>query len=471
MASHTVLIAQSGSGKSALLGRLMEELLTQTRARCLVLDPNSDFRRAHELKPEGLWKEAGYDPATRRGLLPHESTRTQFQKAWSRVRVRILGGDSLQELGPPAEPVRLWWPSLSVDFLAEDLTPIERSELFHCHAYLRAIADLSRIREKEGEKSFYALDVAETLYTEASAGSPSAEKLRERLERGLRKAYSIDELTEHALGRVVRGFRDVLPFSSLLGALPALSQKDRESTLRSRIRARLDRASTALNYVSPGIIRFYFGKAREYQTAGILAGRPPEESPTGTRLHVLDLPSLPTRDTRLLVLNATLTGVWNRARSEWSLALERDATEDTRVPTFVVLEEAHNLVPAEPQDRREGALRSQFRKIVAEGRKYGLFLILVSQRPDKLDPLVLSECENKAIMRLDSRAVLDRTRDALGLETVPEDLLEQTLEFGIGRALLVGKWAPDGPRILYGAARRTVEGGRGLRAEYWAGAP
>jgi hypothetical protein len=33
----------------------------------------------------------------------------------------------------------------------------------------------------------------------------------------------------------------------------------------------------------------------------------------------------------------------------------------------------------------------------AEGRKYGRFLILVSQRPDKLGPLVLSECETKLL--------------------------------------------------------------------------
>ena len=51
--------------------------------------------------------------------------------------------------------------------------------------------------------------------------------------------------------------------------------------------------------------------------------------------------------------------------------------------------------------------------IAAEGRKYGLFLILVSQRPDKLDHPILSECANKAIMRLDSRTIVQLVREKL----------------------------------------------------------
>lgn len=39
----TVIIAQSGSGKSFTLGRLLEEIAAKTRARIVILDPNSDF--------------------------------------------------------------------------------------------------------------------------------------------------------------------------------------------------------------------------------------------------------------------------------------------------------------------------------------------------------------------------------------------------------------------------------------------
>src|SRR5207249_7256070 len=104
----------------------------------------------------------------------------------------------------------------------------------------------------------------------------------------------------------------------------------------------------------------------------------------------------------------------------------------------------------------------------AEGRKFGLFLIVVSQRPDKLDPLVLSECENKVLMRVGSQSVLNITRQLLGLEEVPEKLLNKCLEFEQGRGLLLGDWVDGHPTFFYGAARRTVEGGRNLRPKAWA---
>src|SRR5271165_1472083 len=48
MGCHTVIIAQSGAGKSFFLGRLIEELMLNTQARCLVIDPNADFRRIRD---------------------------------------------------------------------------------------------------------------------------------------------------------------------------------------------------------------------------------------------------------------------------------------------------------------------------------------------------------------------------------------------------------------------------------------
>jgi hypothetical protein len=43
MDSHTVIVAQSGSGKSFFLGRLVEELLMRTKCRCLIFDPTGIF--------------------------------------------------------------------------------------------------------------------------------------------------------------------------------------------------------------------------------------------------------------------------------------------------------------------------------------------------------------------------------------------------------------------------------------------
>jgi DNA helicase HerA-like ATPase len=86
-----------------------------------------------------------------------------------------------------------------------------------------------------------------------------------------------------------------------------------------------------------------------------------------------------------LVLNSVLATIWEEARDEWGEAVETG--EDERVPTFVVVDEAHNLIPSQPRGLGAEALREQFRAIAAEGRKYGLFLIVCTQRPDKIDSL------------------------------------------------------------------------------------
>jgi DNA helicase HerA-like ATPase len=179
------------------------------------------------------------------------------------------------------------------------------------------------------------------------------------------------------------------------------------------------------------------------------------------RLDVIDLISIPDKNTRELIINAILSQEWERARILWQAAMNNEPHEDPRVPTFIVVDEAHNFMPSNPRSRGEIIIREQFRTIAAEGRKYGLFLLLVSQRPDKLDDFVLSECGNKAIMRLDSEGVAKVVREKLGLEGLGQDFSHRMLQFKKSRALLAGQWA-NPPMVMFCAARRTKEGGRSL---------
>ena len=251
--------------------------------------------------------------------------------------------------------------------------------------------------------------------------------------RTLRDEFRVEQLLK---GRrnLVAGFQVFLPGFQSLASEPFA--KDWITGIVSR---KLEALVRAPKYVAEEVAHYYFGKAREYETAGILRRAPDEISTLdGTpRLEVIDLPSLRDRNSRLLVGNALVAEKWNRARAEWFKALGRPYATDRRVPLFIVIDEAHNLIPSEPRGRAEMVLREQFRTIIAEGRKYGLFLILATQRPEKLDPFVLSECENKAIMRMGSLSVLNATRSLLGLEDVSPRLLEKCLEFGSGRVLLL----------------------------------
>lgn len=441
MATETVIIAQSGSGKSFFLGRLIEELILRTRSRCVILDPNADFGKIHQIEDESLWTKASYDRERRRGKLPDEASRREFEARWSRVPIRIKTRIDIG--GQPYEPLELRWQALSMDLIAEELDPMLRSDLYHCHAFVQSLSFLGEYRhgshgESDSKKSKEWIGQAEKLF---------------RLARQLPE----DDFRSLLEGEYASRNRRV-PLK-----LPGIERQELSSAIQ--------RLMTAPAYVSDAVARFYFGKAREYQAAGILKMEVRPAKPTAAlqeRLQVIDLPSLKDKRTRLVAVNALVAAEWEQARYAWREALERTSSVDARVPTFIIIDEAHNLIPAEPHNKAEEALVEQFRTIVAEGRKYGLFLILVSQRPDKLDPLVVSESDNKAVMRLGSRSILETTRRMLGLEDVSPDLLDKCLRFDVSRALLIGRWASDSPEIIYSAARRTIEGGRNLRPEHWA---
>jgi hypothetical protein len=456
MGTHTAIIAQSGSGKSFFLGRIIEEIMLQTSANCLIFDPNADFRRVHETVGAKLWTEATYDPLIRKGKLPHETSREQFASRWEQIPIRIRTSDGTTF--PPYEPIQIWWPSLSMAFLAEDLDPMLHSDLYHCHAFVQDFGRVFELKYGASDWSRDFLAEAQDIFDLVRALSKQEDKLR----RTLTREYGADEIIKEMGSNGLQLPRPDFVFVGPQVQIP-------RSEIEVRAKRFIDNALLVADDVSPNVERFYFGKAHQYKTSSIirttLEGKTWEQSPQ-KRLDVIDLPSLED-NARLLAINSILTSKWNAAQLAWRKALNSNSSKDSRTPTFIVVDEAHNLIPSEPRSKAAIALREQFRTIVAEGRKYGLFLILVSQRPDKLDPLILSECENKAVMRLGSASILEITCKMLGLEDVSPKLLQKCLEFETGRVLLAGAWSPNGPKIAYAAARRTVEGGRSLREDHW----
>ncbi|MDQ6866743.1 MAG: ATP-binding protein [Thermoproteota archaeon] len=79
MANHTVIVAQSGSGKSYFLGRIVEELLLKTKSNVLVFDPNGDFKKISDVVGPKSWKEkARYDLESGIGFCPDEYDQDDF---------------------------------------------------------------------------------------------------------------------------------------------------------------------------------------------------------------------------------------------------------------------------------------------------------------------------------------------------------------------------------------------------------
>ena len=81
------------------------------------------------------------------------------------------------------------------------------------------------------------------------------------------------------------------------------------------------------------------------------------------------------------------------------LAFELSAWSQGAIQTLVVCEEAHRYIPADPQ-AGFFPTRQAIARIAKEGRKYGVYLGIVSQRPSEIDPTILSQCNTVFAMRL-----------------------------------------------------------------------
>ena len=132
------------------------------------------------------------------------------------------------------------------------------------------------------------------------------------------------------------------------------------------------------------------------------------------------------------------------------------AHKEDRTPTLLVIDEAHNLVPPDPDDPLAAAVVRRLVQIAAEGRKYGLWLLLSTQRPSKIHPQVLTQCDNLMLMRMNSPADLGELGTVFGF--APADMVAASPEFVQGEALLAGGFVAV-PSLVRMGARLTREGG------------
>ncbi|MGJ9373814.1 ATP-binding protein [Nesterenkonia sp. CF4.4] len=108
----------------------------------------------------------------------------------------------------------------------------------------------------------------------------------------------------------------------------------------------------------------------------------------------------------------------------------------SRTPVTLVCDEAHLYLPNQVSDTAEQRALESFERIAKEGRKYGISLLVVSQRPSDLSRTVLSQCNNFMVLRLTNdqdQAVIRRLMpDNQASLTGALPLLD------VGEALLIG---------------------------------
>jgi hypothetical protein len=87
------------------------------------------------------------------------------------------------------------------------------------------------------------------------------------------------------------------------------------------------------------------------------------------------------------------------ARTLFSVKLWQTREERESNPVLLVCEEAHRYVPNRGDAQYEAA-QDAIRRLAKEGRKYGIGLILVSQRPSEVEATVLSQCNSWIVLRI-----------------------------------------------------------------------
>jgi DNA helicase HerA-like ATPase len=87
------------------------------------------------------------------------------------------------------------------------------------------------------------------------------------------------------------------------------------------------------------------------------------------------------------------------ARTLFNLKVWQTPDERASDPVLLVCEEAHRYVPNRGEAQYEAA-QEAIRRIAKEGRKYGVGLLLVSQRPSEVEATVLSQCNSWVVLRI-----------------------------------------------------------------------
>ena len=122
-------------------------------------------------------------------------------------------------------------------------------------------------------------------------------------------------------------------------------------------------------------------------------------------------------------------------------------------PFFTVIEESHNFAP----ERSYGEAKSSsiIRTIAGEGRKFGLGLCVLTQRPARLDKNVLSQCSTQIILKITNPNDLKSITNSV--ENVTSETEGEIKNLPIGTALVAG--VVETPLFVKIRPRKSLHGG------------
>jgi|RhiMetdeSRZDD1v2_1073273.scaffolds.fasta_scaffold09578_9 DNA helicase HerA-like ATPase len=201
-----------------------------------------------------------------------------------------------------------------------------------------------------------------------------------------------------------------------------------ELTPYKRLKGRVETITRDTRY------SFMFGGLTVQDTMAEILGRVFRVPVNGRPITIFELGGLPSE-----VINVVVS-VLGR------LAFDFGLWSGGQVPITFVCEEAHRYVP---NDRTLGfePTKRAISRIAKEGRKYGVSLAIITQRPAELDPTILSQCNTIFSMRLTN----ERDQEILraGISDAAASLLEFMPTMGAGEAVTFGEGVALPTRINF----------------------
>jgi len=360
---HCAVLGSTGSGKSGAVAALLHSMLlhnpepnTACHPRILVIDPHGEY--GHAFKERAIVYRA-YDP------LGNEET--------------------------TGSPIHLpYWLMTADEFRLLAIGKTEKEATSQNNIIYKALAHARMVAAGlvDPAPSDYGVDVPDDgLEPDAPRAKAGVEEEKiVEFDRDKPRPFSLEELVNH------------IKFSQAVN-VSAGKTKAKSATDLSKegFRSILDKLSVLRR--DPRI-RFLMqewngGSHKLEHIIAQLVGQLQGEDGADQDIRILDISGLPNE------VAGPLSAMLARLLFQYKVYQTTD--ERRRDPVVLVCEEAHRYVP----DRGEAeyaAAQAAIRRIAREGRKYGIGVMLVSQRPADVESTVISQCGTWLVLRLTNAA-------------------------------------------------------------------
>lgn len=483
---HLAVLGNTGSGKSCSVAGLIRWSMDEARkaredadpnARFIVLDPNGEYAntfrdmskvRVYAVEPdEGIeqllvplwfWNSAEWSAFTqastkaqrptlvqalrsvRDGAFTTTVTPSHEMRRYLRTLVSILqlernAGSPWAKFPHPKnffEKLKKWQEGLSdLDSFTED----ETAALGAVRDKITAFANVRSVQYPTYEFTRDEIDELLSLLQKAHFTFGGSDTDILPIDADVPRQFTGDQL-----------LRSVEASAELLGV------SEYVETMQMRIRTLL----------SDSRLKVVTGNSKELTLDDWLKSYIGDSRASNGSVTVIDLSQVPAEVVHII------TAVIARMTLE-ALQRYRKLNQGKTLPTVLVMEEAHTFIKRykdDAENQSSAAICCQvFEKIAREGRKFGLGLVLSSQRPSELSPTVLSQCNSYLLHRISN----DRDQELVH-KLVPDNLrglLRDLPSLPSRHAILLG-WASELPVLVQMSALPEHHRPKSADPDFWA---